>query len=128
MLGSGITSIRDGHLRYRGRDVVELVHAGTSFEQVAELLWNAAAGEWPAGDDLGEIGGPSALFRMLQALPSLALGDPLRLGGTAAVEHARARRLVRSLAASAAGGALGTRDRSPRAWRGGSVGPTARTW
>lgn len=110
VLDSGITSIRDGRLRYRGRDVVELVQAGTPFEQVAELLWNAVAGEWPVGSDLGgETVGPSALFRMLQALPSLALTDPLRLGGTAAVEHARARRLVRCLAASAVGGAIGAR-------------------
>lgn len=109
VLDSGITSIRDGRLRYRGRDVVELVQAGTPFEQVAELLWNASAGEWPAASDLGGEVGPSALFRMLQALPSLALTDPLRLGGTAAVEHARARRLVRSLAASAVGGPIGTR-------------------
>ncbi len=109
VLDSGITSIRDGRLRYRGRDVVDLLHKGTPFEEVAELLWGAAPGEWPACPEPEGTSGPSALFRMLQALPTLALTDPLRLGGTAEVEHARARRLLRSLAASAARGGLGAR-------------------
>jgi citrate synthase len=38
VLSTSLTEIRDGHLRYRGHDAVELV-ATSSFEDVAELLW-----------------------------------------------------------------------------------------
>src|SRR5215471_2496379 len=38
VLSTTLTEIRDGELRYRGHDAVELV-ASSSFEDVAELLW-----------------------------------------------------------------------------------------
>lgn len=44
VLESGITLIQDGKLYYRGRDVLELAESA-SLEEVAELLWEATAGE-----------------------------------------------------------------------------------
>src|SRR5579871_3998152 len=38
VLSTTLTEIRDGELRYRGHDAVELVSTST-FEDVAELLW-----------------------------------------------------------------------------------------
>ena len=38
VLSTTLTEIRDGELRYRGHDAVELVGSAT-FEDVAELLW-----------------------------------------------------------------------------------------
>ncbi len=40
VLSTTLTEIRDGELRYRGHDAVELVATAT-FEEVAELLWTA---------------------------------------------------------------------------------------
>ena len=101
VLDSAITSVEDG-LRYRGQEVRALLADGVPFEQTAELLWEASPGEWP------ELEGPVAppgppLWRMIGALPGLALADTPRHGGTAEVEHQRARRLVSSLAAAASG-------------------------
>lgn len=104
VLDSAITSVEDG-LRYRGQEVRALLADGVPFEQTAELLWEASPGEWP------ELEGPVAppgppLWRMIGALPGLALADTPRHGGTAEVEHQRARRLVSSLAAAASGASV----------------------
>src|SRR4051794_27940812 len=53
---TGVTTLDESGVRYRGRDVATLARAHT-FEQVAELLWTGAAGAaptWgpPDADDL----------------------------------------------------------------------------
>ncbi|MEC7524843.1 MAG: citrate synthase family protein [Myxococcota bacterium] len=98
VLDSAITSVEDG-LRYRGRDVGALIADGVRYEAVAERLWEAEPGDWPTASPTSLEGPP--VFRMTAALPGLALADPLRHGATAALEHARARRLVTALAAAA---------------------------
>ena len=48
VLSTTLTEIRDGELRYRGHDAVELV-ASSSFEDVAELLWTGRSPIGPGG-------------------------------------------------------------------------------
>jgi citrate synthase len=47
---SAITDLADGRVAYRGNDLGELVAAGRSFEEVAEMLWTGQIGD---GDDAG---------------------------------------------------------------------------
>ncbi|HEX3961559.1 MAG TPA: citrate synthase [Trebonia sp.] len=54
VIATRVSTVTDGVVRYRGKDVLDLVAAGASFEVVADLLWRDAAGDWPhpaaAGD------------------------------------------------------------------------------
>ena len=100
MLDTAITSVGDDGFCYRGRSVEALARARTPFEAVADLLWEAPAGEpWPDG----ACDAP----RVDRALPiveryvdvALALG---RADGAARVDEAgervRARGLLRAMA------------------------------
>ena len=60
VLSTTLTEIRDGELRYRGHDAVELV-ASSPFEDVAELLWTGPADRAGALD--GARQATSALVR-----------------------------------------------------------------
>jgi len=42
VIGTRVSSVTDGLVRYRGTDLLDLVAAGESFEAVAGLLWSAA--------------------------------------------------------------------------------------
>ena len=111
VLDSAITSVVGGSLRYRGRDVVTLVEGGARFESVAERLWEAEAVDpWPAPARVPRVAPSTPLvWRMVAAIPALALADPSRHGAGDALEHGRARRLVATLAHL-----LGTRRTSAR--------------
>jgi citrate synthase len=92
IIGSALTEIRDGELRYRGLDAV-LLAAQRSFEDVAELLWTgalpAAGGPpWRATEQAVAVAAtaqaalPAAtlpLERLQVIVPALAATDPLRL-------------------------------------------------
>jgi citrate synthase len=104
IIGSALTEIRDGELRYRGLDAVRLA-AQRSFEDVAELLWTgtlpAAPGPpWRATEQAVAVAAaaqaalPAAtlpLERLQVIVPALAATDPLRLelGQPAVVTAAR---------------------------------------
>src|SRR5258708_23401666 len=48
VIATRVSTVTDGVVRYRGKDVLDLVAAGASFEVVADLLWRAAARPSPA--------------------------------------------------------------------------------
>ena len=74
---TGVTQL-DQHLGpiYRGRLATELV-AGSSFEEVAELLWQSEAGDWSA-PSLGPCPLADTLDRMRWALVLCGATDALR--------------------------------------------------
>ena len=47
MIATRVSTVTDGVVRYRGKDVLELVAAGEPFERVADLLWGGPPGGWP---------------------------------------------------------------------------------
>jgi citrate synthase len=87
---TGVTQL-DQHLGpiYRGRLATELA-AGSSFEEVAELLWQSDAGDWSA-PDLGPCPLADTLDRMRWALVMCGATDALRsdLRPTAVTRAAR---------------------------------------
>src|ERR1700729_4333881 len=55
VIATGVSTVTDGVVRYRGRDALALVAAGERFEAVAERLWagspaTEATWEFPPGD------------------------------------------------------------------------------
>jgi citrate synthase len=102
VLESAITSISDGVLAYRGHRVEALVAAGARFEDVADLLWQRPAGEpWPAPRGrLPRLPDAPPVWRLVSALPRLALADDDRWGRAGAAEIDAARRLIRGLASA----------------------------
>jgi citrate synthase len=46
MIATRVSTVADGVVRYRGKDVLELVAAGEPFERVADLLWGGPPGGW----------------------------------------------------------------------------------
>jgi citrate synthase len=47
VIATRVSTVTDGAVRYRGRDVLDLVAAGVSFEHVADLLWRDDSAGWP---------------------------------------------------------------------------------
>jgi citrate synthase len=47
VIATRVSTVTDGVVRYRGKDVLDLVAAGEPFERVADLLWRGPEGEWP---------------------------------------------------------------------------------
>lgn len=101
VLDSAITSVADERIAYRGVPLNDLLARDAPFEAVAELLFDAATVPvWPAPARLGAQKLPPdapLLYRLIVALPALALADPARHVGQEAREHDRARRLLGSL-------------------------------
>jgi citrate synthase len=63
LVATRVSTVADGVVRYRGRDVLDLVASGESFERVADRLWRGDGGEWPPP---GPAGGPA--LDLLRAL------------------------------------------------------------
>ncbi len=106
VLDSAITEVRPSSPRYRGRPVKELIKSGATFESVAEILWASEPVErWPSPRMLARVPYPEAppVWRLVQALPGLALADTARHSGTPALELDRARGLLRALAGALVG-------------------------
>jgi citrate synthase len=88
VIATGVSTVTDGVVRYRGRDVLALVAAGERFEGVAERLWAGSAAtepawEFPAGDPaslrlvLGALGGAPVAMRFAAAVAAAtAAGGP----------------------------------------------------
>jgi citrate synthase len=114
VLDSAISGIGEGGPIYRGYPAVQLAVEGVSFEAAAELLWTGALPaaaprlEWPRsawGVDLRAFSalvpaGSAPVAAMAALVPVLAAGDPGRFGSSPGAELARARLLIRHLAAS----------------------------
>jgi citrate synthase len=109
VLDSALTMISEGKLSYRGRDAADLTAEG-SVEAVAALLWDCPVeAAFPAGnmtesgtlrrwrDELAGLPGPE---RMMAMLPLAAAEN---LAGLAGPSPAMAGRLLRQVAAWAAG-------------------------
>lgn len=65
---TAVADIRDGVVEYRGRSITELVDNGTTYEQVAALLWDVPdAGPWTAPTSIID-----AVAGAAQALPAEA--------------------------------------------------------
>jgi citrate synthase len=88
VIATGVSTVTDGVVRYRGRDVLALVAAGERFEAVAERLWagwpaTEATWEFPPGDAaplrvvLGALGGAPVAMRFAAAVAAAtAAGGP----------------------------------------------------
>ncbi|MBL8623908.1 MAG: citrate synthase [Myxococcales bacterium] len=114
VLASAITAVADGALAYRGHRVGDLLARGARFEQVAELLWEAAPAAWPTlapSSRRASAPSPTPVALLIATLPHLRAADPAPWPTTIAREHARARALIVDLlgvvgAAAAPGGGL----------------------
>jgi citrate synthase len=116
VLDSAVTEITDAGPRYRGTLATELATARVAYERVAELLFTGALPEAAASArvEVASLGVP--LGRLAALVPAgtppfgalgltvsaLALADPSRFGASRAAELARARVLMRKLAAALA--------------------------
>lgn len=115
VLDSTLTLIADGRLSYRGHDAADLAAAG-SVEAVAALLWDCPVdaafpgGEIPESGTLrhwrNELAGLPGPERMMAMLPLAAAEN---LAGLAGPSPVMAGRLLRQVAAWAAGTAPGDR-------------------
>lgn len=98
VIATAVTQVSDEGLRVRGRDLIDLVSQGTSFTEVADLLWESPDDEsWPAPDpslvtDLGGVDG----LRTLVAAASAS--DPLRHDLTPRSVREAGRRMITTMA------------------------------
>jgi citrate synthase len=111
VLESAITEITADGPRYRGRPACALAWQDARFESIAELLWTGAWVERPGWSGpiapLSHLAraipaGTPPLHTLLAATPLIALRDPARFGLELDAELARARVLMRLLAAAPA--------------------------
>jgi citrate synthase len=123
VLASGITTVRDGRLYYRGQDAVRLA-ASATLEEVARLLRGGLG--LPPDEAPDAPSGPSAQARAFAAFAARAAADPPSQGRSPAELAGEAARLLDLMAAAAAGregaapreedqGAI--HERLGRAWR-----------
>ena len=121
VLDSAITAMTQEGPEYRGRSALALAAADVPFEAVAELLWTGVLPPgrpaWPAGAaDLAELGAllpegtPAAAIHAL-VVAALAPRDAGRFDLRSESVLERARRLIRTLAASFALARPGTSQR-----------------
>ncbi len=110
VIGSSISAIGDGWIRYRGIDPVLLVADGWTFERVAALLWNESADtidgtDWTVpretvraiGRTLGGFGSDANVLDRMTAAMAVAAGivgragrdRPGRAGGRSSRTNAR---------------------------------------
>jgi citrate synthase len=112
VLATAISSIRTSGPAYRGHSAVDLAREGKSFEAVAELLFTGTLtreAEWPGSDAAAlmkrlpdETAATPPLHALMALVPRLALLDEDRFGAPKEAEWARARRLIRAMAAALA--------------------------
>jgi citrate synthase len=114
VLDTRITRMSEAGPDYRGRSALELARQGVPFESVAELLWSgtlpATRPAWPRSTRAALLRGIAAfvprgappLAALALALPALALSDATRFDAAPAAVLARARPLIRELAAASA--------------------------
>jgi len=140
VIATGVSTVTDGLIRYRGTDVADLVAAREPFEAVAELLWTgrlAPPGPPPAGwvppaglapslaTLLADLDDGLPVVQRFAAVVAALPADRLAVGGTATARPAWpdwGRRIIAALvqasgtaaaaAAAAAAGAAGARARA----------------
>jgi citrate synthase len=112
VLTTSISAIRDGSPTYRGHSAIELATRGVPFEATAELLWTGVLHEGTRAWTVERLPAALRIVRgsfsrdsvpieaMLAAVPRLGLADVDRFGASPEAEWARARRIVRVLAAA----------------------------
>src|SRR5579872_5135857 len=119
VLATAITFVRGGQVFFRGRDAVELART-LSVREAAALIWDCdpaasfAADNvpepLPGGDSLrGALANAPSLARMLALLQFAIVDEPRWPQATAAFFGYAGARLLRFLAAAAAGGASSAR-------------------
>ncbi len=129
IIATGVSTVTDGVIRYRGVDVLDLVAAGDPFERVADLLWGGSASDWEAGPREAPPSPPPdglpVLLRFAIAVATMAAPVVPALGATppavAKAEHdwpAYGRRLISCLAGCTAGRAPGSCPSSDEAGAG----------
>src|SRR5438445_3149612 len=107
VIESGLTLIDDGRFFYRGHDAVDLA-AHATFEQVAELLWDAEPAPLPWRPDSAAVALgtraqrplPESIFpfdRLRVILAAVAASDHLRYETSAPAVAATARGLIAGL-------------------------------
>lgn len=125
VLDSAITEIRPDGPRYRGREVRELVRAGATFEEVADLLWQAEPGERWGHERPGPVPrAPTPVLRLVAAVAAAAAGPGRWRASSPAEERALARRLIAQLAHAWTGARRRGRV-AERLGRALGVGPSA---
>jgi citrate synthase len=73
VIATRVSTVTDGVVRYRGKDVLDLVAAGEPFERVADLLWRGPEGEWPPAGPAEAAGFPDAAGTGVSVLKRLAI-------------------------------------------------------
>lgn len=102
-LDESVTSLRPDGIRYRGERIERLIDR--PFEEVAELLWQADAGEWDARV-LPVPKGLSAIDQVRCGVVFAGAADPLRSDQRPEAIVAAARRLLTGLARTLARGGV----------------------
>ncbi len=105
VLDTALTSVGADGFTYRGRPVAEIVRAREPFESVADWLWGAPEGErWPetVSPALRVDRALPLIERLVDATVSLGRAEGGGVWPDESGERARARRLLRAMAASLA--------------------------
>jgi citrate synthase len=103
VLASGISTVANGRLWYRGRDAVELAESA-ALEEVAGLLWQTSAARTHAGPAMvksAHTGTP--IGRLLSAVSERAALDPPSRGRSPAVLKSEAETLFETLVVASLG-------------------------
>jgi citrate synthase len=122
ILASGISTVADGQLWYRGLDAVRLSEHAT-LEDIARLLWQAGTMRSRADVSLVKSGpGTTPLKRLLVAMAERVAADPPSRGRSPAILKSEAETLFDTLLAASLGTASVRRDlpahaRIAAAWR-----------
>ncbi|MEM1032613.1 MAG: citrate synthase family protein [Myxococcota bacterium] len=118
VLDSALSTIAEGRLYYRGRDVVAWWRTGARFEDVVRHLWEATEVSFVPVAALRRrrrrpsAGGTTPVDHMVRRLLEVAESDPhAQAPASAATERARAARLIASLATTL-GKATGSHGRA----------------
>jgi len=95
-IATGVSKLHEDGPSYRGVSAVSLV-ASSSYEQVADLLWQAAPGPWEAAPEAVDVANResfAARDRIRLAVVVAGAADPLRADLRPAAVHHAARRLI----------------------------------
>jgi citrate synthase len=122
VLASGISTIADGRLWYRGRDAVALAERAT-LEEVAGHLWQTASAHLSGrGEAAKAVAAGTPIGRLLAAVAQRAALDPPSRGRSPAVLTAEAEALFHTLLSASVGTVTGRLElpvhtRLATAWR-----------
>jgi citrate synthase len=135
VIATRVSTVTDGVVRYRGKDVLDLVAAGASFERVADLLWREAADDWPqptptddaAADFLGALGTSVPVLQRF-AIAIAALPASTLPASTLPAEWAAYGRQLIACLTAVGGGPRAAADRAAPGARDQPGGVASRLW